>query len=310
MVTGTLALLIGAAMALAAWSTFDLMFSEERRVARRLRDLSDLERHSAADVEPLSRPFAQRVVHPFGAALVRRLHDAAPRGYRDTLQQRCRTAGFPSGLDGDSLIVIKVVATLTVGAIVSLLAVVMDADLTRGLLGAAALAALTWFAPDVWLSGRVRARQDALRRELPDMLDMLLIAVEAGLGFDAAVTKYVRNRGGPLSEEFAVALREIQAGMSRREALRGVADRCDTFELSAFVMAMVQADVFGVSIGSVLRTQAREIRVKRRQRAEEIAQKAPAKMVFPLVLCILPATLIVLMTPAVIGIGRAFGLID
>lgn len=310
MVTGTLALFIGAAIALVAWSTLDLMFSEERRVARRLRELSDLERRSAADVEPLSRPFAQRVVHPFGAAVARRLRSAAPSGYRETLQRRCRTAGFPSGLDGDSLLVIKVVATVTMGAVVSLLAVVLDADLARGLLGALALASLTWFIPDVWLSGRVRARQDALRRELPDMLDMLLIAVEAGLGFDAAVTKYVQNRGGPLSEEFAVALREIQAGMSRREALRGVADRCDTFELSAFVMAMVQADVFGVSIGSVLRTQAREIRVKRRQHAEEIAQKAPAKMVFPLVLCILPATLIVLMTPAVIGIGRAFGLID
>jgi tight adherence protein C len=139
------------------------------------------------------------------------------------------------------------------------------------------------------------------------MLDMLTIAVEAGLGFDAAVTKYVRNQSGPLAQEFAVALREVQAGMTRREALRALANRCDVAELSAFITAMVQADVFGVSVGSVLRTQSREMRVKRRQRAEEIAQKAPAKMVFPLILCILPATLIVLMAPAILSIIRLFG---
>jgi tight adherence protein C len=144
---------------------------------------------------------------------------------------------------------------------------------------------------------------------MPDMMDMLMISVEAGLGFDAAVSKYVGNNTGPLSQEFRIVLSEIQAGMSRREALRHAADRTEVPELSAFVMAMVQADIFGISVANVLRGQSHEMRLRRRQLAEEIAQKAPAKMVFPLIICILPATLIVLMGPAVIQIGRTFGML-
>jgi tight adherence protein C len=305
-----IALLMGLSVAAVIWSTLEVVLSEERRVARRLKTLSDAERHGAAGVEPLTLPFAQRVLRPMGSRLQRGLSGIAPKGYRDRLQARCRTAGFPGGMDADSLLIIKFAAAVGVVGLVVLLSLTAANDVGRGILFAFVLGALAWFLPDIWLSGRVSHRQDVLRRELPDMLDMLTIAVEAGLGFDAAVTKYVRNRKGPLSEEFGVALREIQAGLSRREALRNVAERCDVIELSAFVMAMVQADVFGVSVGSVLRTQSREIRIKRRQHAEEIAQKAPAKMVFPLVLCILPATLIVLMTPAVINIARAFGAFD
>lgn len=304
------AVLFGIVVSVIAWATLDLMFSEERRVTRRLQTLTDVERSNAADVEPLSVPFRQRVLRPVSRSTMRFLHGLAPQGYRDSLQARCRAAGFPGGIDGDSMLIIKIGAVATVIGITVVLLVLDIGESGRVLFFAIILGLLAWFVPGMWLSGRVEQRQNALRRELPDMLDMLLIAVEAGLGFDAAVTKYVRNRKGPLSEEFAIALREVQAGLSRREALRNLADRCDVLELSAFVMALVQADVFGVSVGQILRTQAREIRVKRRQHAEEIAQKAPAKMVFPLILCILPAPLIVLAAPAVISIGRVFGLID
>lgn len=255
-------------------------------------------------------PFMQRVLRPSVAFVRRFFGSLTPKGYRDRLQGKCRTAGSPGGVDADTMLVLKVLAVASALGFVLLVGILGDLGMGRTLFFAAAVLILAWLLPDIWLSGQVTRRQEQLRRELPDMLDMLLIAVEAGLGFDAAVTKYVRNRTGPLSDEFATALREIQAGMSRREALRNLAKRCDVLELSAFVMALVQADVFGVSIGSVLRVQAREIRVKHRQHAEETAQKAPAIMVFPLVLCILPATLIVLATPAVIAIGRAFGAID
>lgn len=161
---------------------------------------------------------------------------------------------------------------------------------------------LGFIAPDAWLSGAISSRQTALRRALPDMLDMLLVSVEAGLGFDAAISKVVSSTKGPLPEEFNVVLQEIGAGMPRRDALSRLADRTGVPELSSFIMAIVQADVFGVSIANVLRTQAREMRVRRRQRAEELAQSAPAKMVFPLIICILPATLIVVITPAIIKV--------
>ena len=166
-----------------------------------------------------------------------------------------------------------------------------------------------FYLPDVWLRSRVRARQLEIRRTLPDMLDMLSISVEAGMGFDAAVAKITASRPGALSEEFARMLQEIQSGLARREAMRNLAERTQVPDLNTFIMAMIQADVFGVSVTKVLRTQSRDMRVKRRQFAEEMAQKAPVKIVFPLVLCILPATLIVIAGPAIVGIGRAFALL-
>ncbi len=310
MTSDSLAMLIGLAVALVAWAILDLLFSEERQVARRLRTLSDGERQQVADIEPLSMPFMQRVLRPLVVSLRRLLSRLAPKGYRERLQAKCRMAGFPGGVDEDTIVVFKILSATVAFGLVILIGVAAGGSIGRMLLFAVILVVPAWRLPDIWLSGQVTRRQNALRRELPDMLDMLLIAVEAGLGFDAAVTKYIRNRAGPLSDEFAYALREIQAGLARRDALRNLAVRCDVLELSSFIMALVQADVFGVSIGNVLRVQAREIRVKRRQNAEETAQKAPAKMVFPLVLCILPATLIVLATPAVIAIGRAFGSLE
>lgn len=305
-----IAAIVGVSIGLVVWAALDIMFSEERRVTRRLRALSSTERRQIEEIEPLSLPFMQRVLRPLGRSVRGFFTRLAPKGYRESLQTRCRTAGFPGGVDGDSVLIIKTAAVAVAFGLVLVFGIAGDAKPATVVFLAFLLIVPAWFLPDMWLSSRATARQDALRRELPDMLDMLLIAVEAGLGFDAAVTKYVRNRKGPLSEEFALTLREVQAGLSRRDALRNLANRCDVLELSAFVMALVQADVFGVSIGNVLRVQSKEIRLKRRQRAEEIAQKAPAKMVFPLVACILPATLIVLATPAVIIIGRAFGSLE
>ncbi len=307
MTGGVLGLVFGAVVAVVVWATLDLAFSEERRVARRLRTLSDSERWQAGEVEPLATPFRQRVLAPTGHSIARILRGLMPHGYRDRFERLSRMAGHPHGIDGDGMIALKLLAAIILLLFGAFVAYSAWDEAGRTLLLGIVAGGLGWSAPDLWLKGRVTDRKEAIRRELPDMLDMLMIAVEAGLGFDAAVTKYVRKRTGPLAEEFAIELREVQAGMTRREALRGLADRCDAFELSTFCMAMVQADVFGVSVGSVLRTQSKEIRLKRRQHAEEVAQKAPAKMVFPLVLCILPATLIALMTPAVISIAQAFG---
>ena len=142
--------------------------------------------------------------------------------------------------------------------------------------------------PSSRLNRKVEARQTSIQRALPDVLDLLVISVEAGLGFEQAVDRVITNVPGDLADEFARVLGETQAGSTRSDALRGMQERVDIAEVRSFVLAMIQADTFGVSIGRVLRSQADEMRIKRRQRAQEKAQKAPVKMMIPMVLCIFP----------------------
>jgi tight adherence protein C len=145
-----------------------------------------------------------------------------------------------------------------------------------------------------------------MRRELPDALDLLSITVEAGLAFDAALSQVARNTTGPLADEFFRVLQEMQIGLGRTEALRALGDRANLPELRGFVTAMVQADAFGVPIANVLKVQARELRIKRSQRAEEQAQKVPVKILFPLIFCILPTLFVIVIGPAAISIIRNF----
>ncbi len=160
--------------------------------------------------------------------------------------------------------------------------------------------------PASQLTKKVQARQKAIQRSLPDVMDLLVISVEAGLGFEQALDRVIQNVPGELSDEFSRVLGESRAGASRSDALRAMDDRCDTPEVRSFVLAMIQADTFGVSIGRVLRSQSDELRVKRRQKAQEQAQKAPVKMLIPMVFCIFPALFIVVIGPAGINISQAF----
>ena len=163
-----------------------------------------------------------------------------------------------------------------------------------------------YYAPEWMLRSKSGKRQANIQRSLPDALDLLSITVEAGLGFDAAVARVSRQAGGPLGEEMHRVIQEMQIGKSRADALRDLADRSTIVELKSFVLAMIQADIFGISIAKVLHVQAREMRIKRRQRAEEQAQKVPVKIVFPVLFCIFPALFVVLLGPAVIKIIDAF----
>ena len=156
--------------------------------------------------------------------------------------------------------------------------------------------------PDARLSSKVEDRQNEILRSLSDTLDLLTISVEAGLSLNAAIAQVVQNVPGVLSQEFARMLQEIQLGVSRSDAFKHLAERTDVDELNAFALAMIQADVFGVSIASVLRTQAQQLRIKRRQRAESRAQQTPVKIVFPLILCIMPSLFVVIIGPGVIRI--------
>jgi tight adherence protein C len=167
-------------------------------------------------------------------------------------------------------------------------------------------AAAGYFAPNMYLYQKGCDRTDSMRRALPDALDLLTISVEAGLGFDSALSQVARNTEGPLANEFARVLQEMQIGLGRAQALRALGERTTLTELRSFASAMVQADSFGIPVADVLRVQSSEIRLKRRQRAEELAQKIPVKILMPLMSCILPCLFIVVIGPAVISVAGMF----
>ncbi len=201
----------------------------------------------------------------------------------------------------------RVIALKVIGAVVGLIAGValtqlLGAGVPMRILGSAAAVAIGFFAPNLYLYQVSHDRAATMQRALPDAIDLMTISVESGLGFDAAVQQVATNTDGPLAEEFARVLREMQIGRSRSDGLRFMADRTPVPEVRTFVSAMVQADAFGIPIAQVLRVQSSEIRVKRRQRAEEKAQQVPVKITVPLIFTILPCLFIAVMGPAVISV--------
>lgn len=255
--------------------------------------------------EELSKPLAQRTIGPVVLRISNFLKRFTPIGYLDKKQHQLILAGSPGNMDAPSLVVIKMIGTI-VGVVLGFFLV----DFGTGGLQRTVLfimpAALGFFGPDAWLARKIDERKVAMQKALPDVLDLLVISVEAGLGFDSALSRVVSTVPGPLSEEFFRMLQETRVGVSRRDAMRHLMDRTDLDELRSFLLAMIQAEAFGVTIANVLRVQADEMRVKRRQRAQEKAFAAPVKLVFPLVFCIFPALFIVLLGPAAIQIADAF----
>src|SRR5258705_5714538 len=177
---------------------------------------------------------------------------------------------------------------------------VLAGQITQGLLLALVGAGIGYLAPEFWLGRRVKARQKAILMGIPDALDLLTISVRAGLGFDAALGKVVEKLKGPLVDEFRRALAEVRVGKARREALRDIVPRTEVQPLTNFISAIIQAEQLGVSISKVLQVQSEQLRIERRQRAEEQAAQAPIKMLFPLVGCIFPSLFVVILGPALI----------
>jgi tight adherence protein C len=220
------------------------------------------------------------------------------------LERRIAQAGSPNGWSLEHVLLAKLGLTAAVG-------LVAVTALTNGpspleAVAWVALVVLAYLLPDVLLHRRAAARQTTIDASLPDTLDQMTISVEAGLGFDAAMARAARSGHGPLADELLRTMQEIQIGVPRAKAMRSLADRVEAPNMRHFVTAVIQAEQYGIPLGEILRTQADEQRTRRRQRAEEQATKLPVKLVFPLVLCILPALFVVILGPAVVQISRMF----
>ena len=259
------------------------------------------------EVDPrLGPPFVERVVRPLAGRVARGLGSVTPGDHRDRIRTRLAQAGLETTLGAE-----EVIAAQAAGVLVGLLAgigVLATGMLApgAGLAVAVLLVVVGAAAPLAWLRRRVDRRIAGLRRDLPETLDLLAISVEAGLGLEGAMGVVVDQGSGPLAGELARTLQEMELGLARHEALTNLKQRSQVPELSTFVQALVQADVLGMPLAHVLKGQADQMRTKRRQWARERAGQLPVKIMFPLVACIFPAILVVILGPAMTQIGRAF----
>ncbi|HET9497594.1 MAG TPA: type II secretion system F family protein [Candidatus Limnocylindria bacterium] len=255
----------------------------------------------------LEQPFFERAVRP----IVQRLSKLGRRGAQGNMVEvaegRLHRAGYPGGLRGADWMGVKVLSAI-VFAIAFAIIFIAISGFPLNILFAVGGLAVGYMAPEFWLGRKIRQRQTDMILQLPDALDLLTISVEAGLGFDAALAKVVEKMEGPLIAEFRQALAEVRMGRLRRDALRDVATRCDVQPVTNFIGAIVQAEQLGVPIAKVLQIQSQQLRIERRQRAEEAAAKAPVKMLFPMVGCIFPTIFIVILGPAIVTVVRGVGI--
>jgi tight adherence protein C len=251
-------------------------------------------------------PFSVRVLAPLqgkASKIARRLSGSdAP----ERIRKRLDVAGNPVGWTVERVQAGKVIGAIVMFLVSVALTGILGTSLTIRIVVVVAATAVGWLGPNLYLYQKVYDRSNRMQRELPDAIDLMTISVESGLAFDAAVQQVARNTEGPLADEFSRVLREMQIGQGRAEALRGLAERTVVDDVKSFVTSMVQADSFGIPIANVLRIQSSEMRTKRRQRAEEKAQKVPVKITIPLIFCILPCLFIAVMGPAVIHIIDSF----
>ena len=299
------AALVGLSMLLAL-SLIGVITNERRGVARSVAAIQALDSAPAVLKQEIERPFGERVIAPLGERMVGLGRKLVRADTARKIQYRLNIAGNPPAWDVNRILGLKVLGAgvFTVLGFLYLL----SRDWPFYKLGVAtALAGLFGYVlPNILLYNAGQKRETLMRNALPDAMDLLTISVEAGLGFDAAVSRVAKNGDGPLNQEFARLLQEMQLGRGRTEAMRAMAERTSLADLKSFCLAMVQADSLGIPIARVLRIQSKEMRTKRRQRAEEKAQQVPVRMMIPLVLFILPCLFIVILGPAGIQIADTF----
>jgi tight adherence protein C len=304
-----MALVLGVLLLVVAVVLLSVALAEERDSRGVARSLALVRATSSApdlltdEAEP---PFADRVLVPLRGRALRLGRRLAGTDAAERIRHRLDLAGNPAGWTIDRVLTGTVLGATAGLVVAGAFALLLDPALPVAVLLVVAGAVVGFFSPGLYLYQRAYDRSERIRRDLPDALDLLTITVEAGLGFDAAVQQVARNTDGPLADELSRVLREMQLGQGRADALRGLAERTNVAELRGFVGAMVQADTLGIPIAQVLRVQSGEIRVKRRQHAEEKAQQVPVKMTVPLIFCILPCLFVVVLGPAVLNIMDTF----
>ncbi|MGB9802888.1 type II secretion system F family protein [Desulfofundulus sp.] len=284
---------------------YQALRGEHLKISRRVEEVLGSPGLSFREQE-LKAPFRQRVVRPVFRKMFKLACVLIPAEKTAVLEEKLVRAGRPGGLSAGEYAVLKYFAAGAAGVFLCFLSGVARLEPVQTCLLSLPGILLGWHLPNFYLEARIRERAELIRRELPDVLDLLTVSVEAGLGFDGALLKVGEKKKSLLAEEFAQILREINMGKPRREALRDASRRIGVDEFSSFVGSLIVADRLGISMAGVLRAQSAQMREKRRQRAEERAMKAPVKMLFPMVFLIFPAVFLVLLGPAVIKISEVF----
>jgi tight adherence protein C len=301
---------MGAVMMFAALtlslSVIGVLNQERRGVARSVAAIQALDSAPASLKSEIEQPFAERVLGPLGDRLVNLGRRLVRADTAQKLQYRLNIAGNPPAWDVNRIIGLKVLGLAVLGVLGFLYLLGQDWPFYRVVLATALVAAFGYVLPNVLLYNAGTKRETLMRNALPDAMDLLTVSVEAGLGFDAAVSRVAKNGEGPLNQEFSRLLQEMQLGVGRIDAMRLMAERTSLPDLKSFCSAMVQADSLGIPIARVLRIQSQEMRTKRRQRAEEKAQQVPVRIMIPLVLFILPCIFIVILGPAGVSIATTF----
>ena len=303
-------LLLGAVLVCAAMilglSVIGVATTERRAVARSVAAIQAIDSAPSVLKEELERPFAERVIAPLGEQLVglgRRLvrADTARK-----IQYRLNIAGNPAAWDVNRILGLKILGMGVLTVLAFFFSLSTAWPITKVFVVTLLAGAIGYVLPNILLYNAGKKRETLMRNSLPDAMDLLTISVEAGLGFDAAVSRVAKNGDGPLNQEFSRLLQEMQLGVGRVDSMRAMAERTSLPDLKSFCSAMIQADSLGIPIARVLRIQSQEMRTKRRQRAEEKAQQVPVRIMIPLVLFILPCLFIIILGPAGIQMASTF----
>ena len=304
-------LVIGLAFAFGLFLVFMSLDRRSGAVAddhleERLRGYGDIEPITLDEIE-LQTPFEERVLRPLLERAGRVLSDRTPQKSRDALRLKLSLAGNPGNLSVGGFTALRDVAAVVLGVLGLLIGLLVPFGIIGPIIGIAVGALIGFYVPVYWITSLSGSRRIEIQKALPDAMDLLTIASEAGQSFDAAIANVVDKYHNALADEFAVVIRETQLGRPRLEALEEMGKRCGVEDVNSFVQSVVQSEQMGVGIAKILRIQSTELRRKRRQRAQETAAQATLKMMLPMVGCIFPTLWIILLGPAILVILKARG---
>lgn len=272
-------------------------------IKERIKQIEDIYSDQGAIVlEERRKPFGERVIRPFTSKVSKEIYKRTPRGRSKEIERKLEIAGHPYGLSLSGWIIASSIVTWVLPIVVIMIISIGPYTNFMKVLYSVLFFGFCFIFPNFVLNQKIRERKFVLSRQLPDILDLMTVSVESGLSFDSAMAKVAEKGSNELSKEFEKVVYEIQMGISRRQALKNMVERCDTDDVRVFLSSVIQAEQLGVSIGKVLRVQSAQMRTKRRQRAEELAMKAPIKMIIPIVFFIFPSMFVVILGPALIQI--------